>query len=172
MSLRDQLFSAGIINKKELRKSKQAAKKERKKKQGSRQKKSVVQAREKEQKAAEKQAHVAKKREERLVRDQAKAEVTRRKQVDQLLAHHQIRAYRGDSPFYHLSANRRFVHKLYVKGSVSVDLERGDAAICHLGGDEPVYVIVPARVARKILEIAPDHVLLFNGIVASKKDQE
>ena len=44
MSLRDHLFSAGIINKKELRKSKLEAKKERKKKQGSRRRKHVVES--------------------------------------------------------------------------------------------------------------------------------
>ena len=44
MSFKDQLLKAGLVNKKQLRKSNQKAKKERKKKQGSREKQAVVQA--------------------------------------------------------------------------------------------------------------------------------
>ena len=44
MSLRDHLFNAGIINKKELRKSKNQAKQNRKQKQANRKKKTVLEA--------------------------------------------------------------------------------------------------------------------------------
>ena len=169
MSMRDQLFSAGIINKKELRKSKQAAKKARKQKQGSRQKKAVIAAEEKAQKTAEKKALIEKKRQERATRDAAKDLLTQQKQVRQLLTHHQLRSYQGQNPFYHLSLSRRHVHKLYVKGSIEVDLQRGVLAICHTGENEPDYVIVPAKVARKIQSIAPDLVLFFNGQIETKK---
>ena len=165
MSFKDQLLKAGLVNKKQLRKSNQKAKKERKKKQGSREKQAVVKARESEQKkAALKQAREEKlrvRRERERIREQEEAV----RRVSQILAAHRIRFRRGNQKFWYPSPDRRYAFRLDLPESIAVDLHRGRLGIAYRGRAdvfEPDVVIVPREIIDRVEKLDPDRILFHN----------
>ena len=173
MSLRDHLFSAGIINKKELRKSKNQAKQNRKHKQGQRRKKKVVEA----EKQAQQQLSRKQKREAlknaRLQRERAKIEAMKKRQVSQLLNHHKLDFYRAEHPFWHPAADGKHVHKMWVPSRLALELRAGQLAIAVSGSIDafnPQYVLIPRVVAKRVLGIEPSRILFFNEVPPCNDD--
>lgn len=171
MSLRDQLLKAGVVDKKAVRKVNQELEAERKQKQGERERRSAIEARA----AAEAEAaRVAKQQaliEARRAREQAaEAELNHRRALH-LLQHYQLRTRGGNQPFWHLTPSRTHVHKLYLAERLVMDLCAGRLGIGWLGDPaDPTYVLLPADVARRVLELEPARVLFFNVEPADRKD--
>lgn len=166
MSFKDQLLKAGLVNKKQLRKSNQKAKKERKKKQGSREKQAVVNARESAQKKlALKQAREEKlraRRERERLRE--REEVVRR--VSQLLAAHRIRFRRGNQKFWYPSPDRRYAFRMDLPESIAFDLHRGRLGIAYRGRADVLevdVVIVPREIIARIEGLDPERILFHNA---------
>ena len=165
MSFKDQLLKAGLVNKKQLRKSNQKAKKERKKKQGSREKQAVVQARE----SAEKKAALKQAREEKLrarrERDRVREQQEAVRRVSQILAAHRVRFRRGNQKFWYPSPDRRYAFRLDLPESIAFDLHRGRLGIAYRGpadAFEPDVVIVPREIITRIEKLDPDRILFHN----------
>ena len=165
MSFKNQLLKAGLINKKQLRKSNQKAKTERKKKQGSREKQAVVKARE----SAEKKAAQQKAREEKLharrerERKREQQEAVRR--ISQILAAHRVSFRRGNQKFWYPSPDRRYAFRLDLPESIAFDLHRGRLGIAYRGpadAFEPDVVIVPREIITRIEKLDPKRILFHN----------
>ena len=165
MSFKDQLLKAGLVNKKQLRKSNQKAKKERKKKQGSRERQHVVNAREgAKKKATQREARAEKlraRRERERIREQEEAV----RRVSQLLAAHRIVYRNGNQKFWYPSPDRRYAFQLELPESIAVDLHRGRLGLAFRGradAFEPDVVIVPREIIMRIEKLDPGRILFHN----------
>jgi uncharacterized protein YaiL (DUF2058 family) len=161
----EELFKAGLISKKDLRKAKQKVKQDRRKEHGTKKKKKVLKA---EQKAKNNQARDLQQeqknsRQKKHQDQQDKRELVNR--LQQLIQQNQI-VIRNDSLiFWHTSADRKHCHKLFVSERVAKDLRAGKLGITVRGlinDDDPIYVVIPRETVKKILELDPDRILFWN----------
>jgi len=173
MSLRDQLLKAGLVDKKKARKVNRDLKAQRKKKQGAKDRKNVVMARE----AAAKSEEKARKRAERLARrreaEAARASKDRERLLASLVRTYTVRYRPGVQSFWHPTADGRHLHRLRLPGSLAHDLRAGRVAVAWVGqeADDPEdYVLLDARAARRIAEVAPERICFFNTEPPPKDD--
>ena len=165
MSMKDQLFQAGFLSKKELRKANQEAKRERRKKQGGRKKKKVLAAEEKAQAEQKRSEKISALREDRQQREAARLQEARVLQVFHILSHHRLQYRRADHPFWHLAADGKTLHKLFVPDSIALDIRSGRLAIVVIGdraANEPDYAVVPRDVALRVKGLEPERILFLN----------
>ncbi|MDG1478363.1 MAG: DUF2058 family protein [Myxococcota bacterium] len=166
MSFKDQFLKAGLVNKKQVRKSNQKAKKDRKKDQGSREKLSVVHARDAKRKAealkkAKRERHEIRKERERI---REREEAVRR--VGQILSANRTRFRGGNQKFWHPSPCRRYLLRLDLPESIAFDLHRGNLGIAYVGPkdvEEPDVVLVSRSVVERILKLDPSRILFHNA---------
>ena len=109
----------------------------------------------------------------RLERDRVKLEAMRKKQVSQLLNHHKLDFRRAEHPFWHLAADGKHVHKMWVPSRLAFELRSGQLAIAVSGpldAFNPQYLLIPRVVAKRVLEIDSSRILFFNEVVPSNDD--
>ena len=172
-SFKDQLYQAGLITKKQLRKLNQQEKIERKRKRGNKRKKLVEQAEARAKAKEEKIARIAKIREQRAVREKEVMANLQKRQISQLLQHHRQRFRKGDHPFWHCTYSKTHVHKLWVPTRLAWELRSGAMAIAALGNvenGEAEYVVVPRDVARRIADIDSLRIVFFNETPPDRDD--
>ena len=165
MSLRDQLFSAAIINKKELRKSKLDAKKKRRQKQGNRKKKKQTLAEERERTELERREKIEELVAARKEREAEKRSLAKERQVNNIIRHHHVRFRKAEHPFWHLAADGHHLHKLWVPERLAVDLRDGKMGIAVEGAmdsSEPNYLVIGAAIVKRVQQIDAKRVLFFN----------
>jgi uncharacterized protein len=173
MSFKDQFLKAGLINKKQVRKSNQKAKKDRKKSQGSREKLSVVLARDAKTKAEALKTAKRAQQEARQERARAREREEAVRRVGQILSANRTRFRRGNQKFWYPSPCRRYLFRLNLPESIAFDLHRGNLGIAFVGPgdtDEPDVVVVSRSVVERILKLDPSRVLFHN--VSRPKDLE
>lgn len=166
MSLKDQLLKAGLVSKKQARKSDQKKRKQRKKAQGSREARAVLDARkakaDKEQRAREKRERLEAKRARERAREQQ--EMVRR--VDQILNAHRVSFQHGRQPFWYPSPDKRFLFRLNLPESVAYELHGGKLGIAYRKSattDEPDVVLIPRETVERIQRLAPQRILFHNA---------
>ena len=171
MSFKDQLFKAGLITKKQLRKLNQDEKMDRKHKKGNKRKKLVEQAEARAKAKKEKAERLAIIRKDRAVREKATMEALKIRQVQQLLNHHRERFRKGQQTFWHKTIAGTHVHKLNIPSRLAWDLRSGAMTIAAMGNiNDPEYVIVPREVARKIQAIEPQRIVFLNESPPDEND--
>ncbi|MAA79804.1 MAG: hypothetical protein CL916_11140 [Deltaproteobacteria bacterium] len=171
MSFKDQLFKAGLITKKQLRKLNQDEKMERKRKKGTKRKKLVEQAEARAKAKKEKAERLVKIRAERAVREKATMESLKLRQVQQLLNHHRQRFSKGQQIFWHKTIEGTHVHKLWIPSRLAWDLRSGAMAIVAMGKiEDPEYVVIPRDIARRIQDIEPHRVVFLNETPPDEND--
>ena len=164
-SFKDQLYQAGLITKKQLRKLNQQEKIDRKRKRGNKRKKLVKKAEERAKAQEEKIARIAKIRERRVVQEKEVMANLQKRQVSQLLNHHRQRFRKGDHPFWHCTYSKKNVHKIWVPTRLAWELRSGTMAIAARGNiehNEPEYVIISRDVAKRIMEIDAQRIVFYN----------
>jgi len=172
-SFKDQLYQAGLITKKQLRKLNQQEKIERKRKRGHKRKKLVEKAEQRAKAKEEKMKRLTILRERRAIREKEVMENLRKRQVSQLLDHHRQRFRRADHPFWHCTYSKTHVHKLWVPTRLAWELRSGAMAIAARGvveGKEPEYVVIPRDVAKRILELDARRIVFYNEAAPDRAD--
>lgn len=172
-SFKDQLYQAGLISKKQLRKINQEEKIERKRKQGNKRKKLVEQAEARAQAKEEKEARMVVIRAERAKREEATMQALQKRKVQQLLSHHRQRYRTADHPFWHCTIDGQHVHKLWVPSRIAWELRSGAMAIAAIGNIQSSYfeyIVISREVARRVQEIEPERVVFLNEHPPDKDD--
>lgn len=154
LSLQDQLLKAGVADKKQAKKAKQEKRVKRKKNKG----KKATPAPEANQ-TRENQLAQAKRSQElnrRANREREKQE--KLAQVRQLIEKNRLDLRKYEAPYYFKVGTK--IKKLYVNDDITQKLGRGQLAIVTLNS---VYEIVPADVARKIVDRDPDSLVVLHN---------
>jgi hypothetical protein len=151
LSLQDQLLKAGIADKKQAKKANQEKRVKRKKNKGKKTTPEVNQTR-KNQLAQAKRS-----RELNRQSNQEREKQARLAQVRQLIEENRLDLRKYENPYY-FKVGRK-IKKLYVNDEITQKLGRGQLAIVTLNS---VYEIVPAEVARKIVDRDPDSLVVLH----------
>ena len=166
MSFGDELRRLGLVSKKELRKQKQAKRTQQRQAQGTRKKKKQLKKEARQRRFAEEQSAQA----ERLIqrRDQEAASNDREqsRRLAALIAQHNVPHRRGDEAFWHISANRRFVHRQWLSERYVNDLCNGLLAIAVKGPMDaavPQYVFLPQSIAERVFSFAPERIVFWKN---------
>lgn len=165
MSLRDQLLSAGLVDKSAVRKANRDLKKKRKKRQGKREKKSVVAARQRAEAEAAQQARAEKVRAERAQELARREAHSRKRALRSLLRSHRLPSREGNQLFFHRAAHGPGVVRNMWPESWVDGLCKGTLAVVWAGPTrkDPDYVVVPESVARRLQASAPQRIVHFNA---------
>ena len=177
MSLRDQLLKAGLVTKKQARKSKQAQRKEARLQAGNLEKKRARDARRAEREAAEaakrKAQRLAERKENQAIRDQ----YDRALRVRQLIRAHEMRAG-GPLRYFHRALMGQ-IRAVQVSRGMLGFLKTGQVAVAveHQGNDKVRYALIPASMAEKLESIQPGVVVHWtrgdrSEVVETKRDWE
>ncbi len=163
MSLRDQLLKAGLASKKDVRRTNQELKEERRTEQASRKRKAALRAEEAAARALA-EDELKHKAEERRAREEAREADERVHRVRQMLQANRMGA-KGRVPFHVRSLDGRRVHRLQVPERVAFGLRCGELAVGAFAepGAEAEYYIIPSRTATKLASLAPEH-LVFHVV--------
>lgn len=155
MSLRDQLLKAGLVSKKDARKSKQAKRKEAKRKEGNLEKKRLRQARKAEEAAREAERVHKQKLADRKAREAVRNQYERALRVRQLIRAHEMRVG-GPVRFFHRARNGQ-IGVLQVSAGMAKMLRKGQVAVAaeDQGNDRVRYALIPAHMAERLEEIRP-----------------
>ena len=151
LSLQDQLMKAGVADKKQAKKANQEKRVKRKKNKGKKTTPEVNQTR---------QAQLAQAKRSQELNRQSKQEKEKQEklvQVKQLIEENRLDLRKYEDPYYFKVGKK--IKKLYVNDETTQKLGLGQLAIVTLNG---VYEIVPAKVARKILDRDPDSLVAFH----------
>ena len=171
MSLRDSLLKAGVVDKRDVRRVNQEQQAERKGQKAERESREAVEARREAAAKAEREAKQAAIIASRRERDQAAELELRRRRVGHLLRDYQLRHRGGTQPFWHRAADGLHTHKLYLSERMAWELWAGRLAIVWVGEpDDPDYLLLPAEVVPRVLELEPGRVLFFTPGGAPKDD--
>lgn len=171
MSLRDSLLKAGVVSQKDVRRVNQQKQAERHKAKGQRESREEMERRAAEEAKRAKEAREAEIIEARRARAREAELLELRRRVSHLLRDYQLRTRGGNQPFWHRAADGRHLHKMYVGERMAWDLRDGRVAIAWTGDpQDPVYLLLPASVVPRVLEIDPARVLFFNPGGAPKDD--
>lgn len=162
MSLRDQLLAKGLVNKKDARRVERELKEERRQAQATRRPAAEVEA---ERRAAQQAAEESERRrkiEERRRREAERAEREQHERVRQLIRGNQVRS-RGLVRFFHRTQHPTRLGRILVSEHVAWKLRCGECAIVARSepGRETDYVVVSARAAQRLEEIAPGIVVCW-----------
>lgn len=166
MSMKDQLLKAGLVNKKQVRKANQKAKKSRRDRQGSRAAKKVVEAQQRDAKKAEQQQRRQQRIAERRQRDRIREAAESLRRVDQILGAHRVHCRGGQQRFWFVGPNRQHIGRLEVPESIAFDLHCGRLAIAYRGpadAFEPDIVLIPKETAQRVERIDPTRILFHNS---------
>ena len=172
-SFKDQLYQAGLISKKQLRKINQEQKIERKRQQGNKRKKLVEQAEARAKAKEEKEARLVVLRAERAERELVMMQSLEKRKVQQLLSHHRQRFRIADHPFWHCTIDGKHVHKLWVPSRIAWELRSGAMAIAAIGDIKSSYfeyIVITREIAKRIQEIEPQRVVFLNQQPPDKDD--
>jgi uncharacterized protein YaiL (DUF2058 family) len=175
MSLKDQLLKAGLVNKKQVRKSNQNAKKERRQQQGSRERQAIVQAREQAEKQAVLEQTREERREARRQRERIREQEEAVRRVGQILAAHRLRFRTGNQKFWYPSPCRRYLFRFDLPESIAFDLHRGNLGIAYLGEadvPEPDVVLVSREIIERIEKLEPSRILFHNPSRPKEDDEQ
>ena len=151
LSLQDQLMKAGIADKKQAKKANQEKRVKRKKNKGKKTTPEINQTR---------QAQLAQAKRSRELNRQSKQEKEKQEklvQVKQLIQENRLDLRKYEDPYYFKVGKK--IKKLYVNDEITQKLGIGQLAVVTLNS---VYEIVPAKVARKILDRDPDSLVLLH----------
>jgi len=151
LSLQDQLMKAGIADKKQATKANQEKRVKRKKNKGKKKTPEINQTR---------QAQLAQANRSRELNRQSKQEKEKQEklvQVKQLIEENRLDLRKYEDSYYFKVGKK--IKKLYVNDEITQKLGRGQLAVVTLNG---VYEIVPAKVARKILDRDPDSLVVLH----------
>nr|WP_319494434.1 DUF2058 domain-containing protein [uncultured Desulfobacter sp.] len=152
LSLQDQLLKAGIADKKQAKKANQEKRVTRKKNKGKETAPEVNQTRQdqlaqaKQSDDLNRQANQEREKQEKLA------------QVKQLIEENRLDLRKYEDPYYFKVGKK--IKKLYVSDEITQKLGRGQLAIVSLNS---VYEIVPAEVARKIVDRDPDSLVVIHN---------
>lgn len=164
MSLRDQLVAKGLASKKDAQRVERGLKEDRKQKQGARERRSVEEARaDAEREAAfkaEVEARALARKEAERARDAAEHEL----RVRRMILDTRVRG-KGKQAYWHRRLDSPVLARASVSPRVASMLRQGEVAIVavppRFTGEAPEYVLVPARTARRLLELEPRLVMAF-----------
>nr|WP_320017011.1 DUF2058 family protein [uncultured Desulfobacter sp.] len=153
LSLQDQLLKAGIADKKQAKKANQEKRVKRKKNKGKKktpepeinQTRQAQLAQAKLSRELNRQANQEKEKQEKLV------------QVKQLIEENHLDLSKYEAPYYFKVGKK--IKKIYVNDDITQKLGRGQLAIVTL---DSVYEIVPAKVARQIVDRDPDSLVVLH----------
>lgn len=160
MSLRDQLVAKGLVTKKDARRVEQQLREARKQAEGHKKSKRELEAEAAAARAAAEEAERQRKLAEKKARAAEREAKERALRLRQIIRRNTIRSA-GRFRFYHRTLDGRHVHGLHVSERVAWKLRAGEAAIVAdvEEGRDPQYVVVSARAAVKVGEIAPERVV-------------
>lgn len=150
LSLQDQLLKAGVADKKQAKKANQENRVKRKKNKGKKTTPEINQTR---------QAQLAQAKRSQELNRQAKQEKEKQEklaQVKQLIEESHLDLSKYEESYYFKVGKK--IKKLYVNDKITQKLGRGQLAIVRLNS---VYEIVPANVARKIVDRDPDSLVVL-----------
>ena len=173
MSLRDQLLKADLVDKKKARKVNRDLKTQRKKKQGAKDRKKVVVAREEAAKSERQARKLAERKARRHQADAARASRDRERLLASLVRTYTVRYRPGVQSFWHPTADGRRLHRLRLPGSLAHDLRAGRVAVAWVGqdaADPDDYVLLDARAARRLVEVAPERICFYNAEAPPRDD--
>ncbi|NDY71732.1 DUF2058 domain-containing protein [Desulfobacter hydrogenophilus] len=151
LSLQDQLLKAGIADKKQANKVNQEQRVKRKKNKGKKKTPEINQTRQSQL------AQAKRSRELNRQSNQEKEKQQRLAQAKQLIEENRLDLRKYEDPYYFKVGKK--IKKLYVNDEITQKLGRGQLAIVTLNS---VYEIVPAKVARKIVDRDPDSLVVFH----------
>ena len=152
LSLQDQLLKAGIADKKQAKKANQEKRIKRKKNKGTKTTPEVNQTREKQLAQAERSRELNRRS------NREKENKEKLAQVKLLIEENRLDLNKYEDPYYFKVGKK--IKKLYVNGEITQKLGRGHLAIVTL---DSVYEIVPAKVARQILDRDPDALVVLHN---------
>ncbi len=151
LSLQDQLLKAGIADKKQAKKANQEKRVRRKKNKGKKETPEINQTRQAQLTQAERS------RELNRQSNQEKEKQHRLAQVKQLIEMNRLDLNKHETPYYFKVDQK--IKKLYVNDEITKKLSRGQLAIVTLNR---AYEIVPAKVARQIVDRDPDSLVVLH----------
>jgi uncharacterized protein YaiL (DUF2058 family) len=164
VSLRDQLVAKGLASKKDAQRVERGLKEDRKQKQGARERKSVEEARAEAERQAALRAEVEARARARTEAERARDAVERDLRIRRMILDTRVRA-KGKQAYWHRRLDSPVLARAAVSPRVASMLRQGELAIVALpprfATQEPEYVLVPARTARRLLELEPRLVLAF-----------
>ncbi len=152
LSLQDQLLKAGIADKKQAKKANQEKRVKRKKNKGKKKTPEINQTRQaqldqaKRSRELNRQSNLEKETQEKLI------------QVKQLIEENRLDLGKYEDSYYFKVGKK--IKKLYVNDEITQKLEQGQLAIVTLNS---VYEIVPAKVARQIIDRDPDSLVVLHN---------
>jgi uncharacterized protein YaiL (DUF2058 family) len=159
MSLRDQLLAKGIVSKKDVRRVDQQQRQERRDQQGSKARKSELEAAAREAAAAAEAEATRVKLEQKKAREAAREAVERANQLRQIVVANAIRS-RGKFRFFHRKLDGVHIGRMEVSERVARSLRVGELGIAAIDdGEDAEYVVISARAARRLRELAPERVV-------------
>lgn len=153
-SLRDQLLKAGLVNKKQVNKAKQAKRINRKQKKGKEIPDENSETREKKKAQAERNRELNRRRNEEKKRLEELAQVRQLIETNRLTLED-----REDDEPYHFAVGKR-IKKLFFPEKIIKQLSQGHLAIVSLDNK---YVVIPAKAALQIAERDRKSLLVFHG---------
>ena len=160
-SLRDQLLAKGLASKKDVRRVERELKDQRRQEQGHKQKARELQA---QQEAARREAEAEaqqRRLEERRRREAEREARETRERVRQIVVGNAIRS-RGPFRFHFRKLDGRTLGRLEVSERVAWKLRAGEAAIAAVSDDRgEEYVVISARGAQRLADIAPERVVFW-----------
>lgn len=151
LSLQDQLLKAGVADKKQAKKANQEKRVKRKKNKGMKKTPEINKTRQEQLAQAKRsqelnrQSNQEKEKQEKLI------------QVKLLIEENHLDLSKYEAPYYFKVGKK--IKKLYVNDEITQKLGRGQLAIVTLGS---VYEIVPAKVARQIVDRDPDSLVVLH----------
>lgn len=171
MSLRDQLLKSGVVSLGDVRRVNQEQQSERQKAKGQRESREEAEARASAEAKRAREEREAQIIAARRARDREAEAAAARRRVSHLLRDYQMRTRGGYQPFWHRTPDGLHIHKMYVSERVAWDLLLGHVAIAWTGeAEDPTYVLLPAAVVPRVMEIDPGRILFFNASPAPRDD--
>ncbi len=164
MSLRDQLVAKGFAKKGDKARVERELKQTRKKKRGQRQKKSKLEREQEQAAEAELQRAIERRNQVRKLNAAQREAIERRHRIRRMVLDSEVRS-RGSLRFHFKKLDGKRIDFISVHPKVGRQLRSGWAGIAAAPGiDEhspETYHVVPVKTARRLLELASDHLVFF-----------
>jgi len=160
-NLRDKLLKAGLVDKKQARKSKTEKRRARKEKGGA--KATAEQLRDQQARYQEKLAQqkaAARELQQQLNKEQE--DQARQGRIRDLIRTHRVKKPKEETPFFFAGADKKIL-KVFISLEVANSLESGQMAIV-AGSDDPRrdWAVISHKGASKLEQLAPERILFWN----------
>lgn len=159
--LRDKLLNAGLVSKKQARKSKTDKRRKKKQKGRKRAAAELDEQQQRYQQKMEQQAAEARQRQEQINLQRAARE--RLHQIRDLIRGNALRRFLGDAQSFHFVGPDRRIRKLSTTHEIAQRIVAGSLAVVHCDDDpRRDYTLIEATAAQQLEQLDPGRILFWN----------